>query len=77
MGYVLAVVTNFNKGAKEVIIKARGALISRAVDVEETVKNRFIPTLKVKDIKVGSEALQSKDGHSSKVSGIEITVTKD
>jgi hypothetical protein len=35
MSYVLACVTLFNKGAEEVVIKARGRLISRAVDVSQ------------------------------------------
>ena len=43
MGYVLAVVTQFNNGAKEVTVKARGKLISRAVDVVEIVRHRFMP----------------------------------
>ena len=33
MNYVLAVVTQFNNGAKNVKIRARGNAISRAVDV--------------------------------------------
>ena len=32
MSYVLAVVTQFNSGSTEVVIKARGRAISRAVD---------------------------------------------
>ena len=35
MNYVLAVVTQFNNGAEEVAIKARGKAISRAVDTAE------------------------------------------
>jgi len=35
MNYVLAVVTQFNNGAQEVAIKARGKAISRAVDTAE------------------------------------------
>ncbi|MBU0586579.1 DNA-binding protein Alba [Candidatus Micrarchaeota archaeon] len=76
MGYVLAVVTNFNNGAAEVTIKARGHLISRAVDVEEIVKHRFVPDVKLKDIKLMTEELQSRDGHQSKVSAIEIILSK-
>jgi len=50
MNYVLAVITQFNtENAKEVRIKARGKAISRAVDVEEMVRNRFLPEVKVKD----------------------------
>ncbi|MCX6663305.1 MAG: RNA-binding protein, partial [Euryarchaeota archaeon] len=32
MSYVLAVVTQFNSGSTDVVIKARGRAISRAVD---------------------------------------------
>jgi DNA-binding protein Alba len=42
MSYVLACVTLFNKGANEVVIKARGRLISRAVDVAEITRHRFM-----------------------------------
>lgn len=76
MGYVLAVVTQFNNGAKEVAVKARGKLISRAVDVAEIVRNRFMPDAKVKDISISTEELTSEDGSMSKVSAIEITLAK-
>ena len=77
MGYVLAVVTQFNNGTKSVTLKARGKLISRAVDVAEIVKNRFITDIKVSDIKIMTEELTSEDGSNSKVSAIEITLTKE
>ena len=77
MGYVLAVVTQFNNGAKEVALKARGKLISRAVDVAEIVRNRFMPDAKLKDIIISTEELTSEDGSMSKVSAIEITLTKE
>jgi len=76
MGYVLAVVTQFNNGAPEVTVMARGKLISRAVDVAEIVKNRFMPDLKVEDIKIKTEELTSEDGSMSKVSAIEIRLKK-
>lgn len=76
MGYVLAVVTQFNNGATEVAIKARGKLISRAVDVAEIVKNRFMPNAVVKDIKIKTEQLTSEDGSQANVSAIEIFLHK-
>lgn len=76
MGYVLAVVTQFNNGANDVAVKARGKLISRAVDVVEIVRNRFMPDLKVEDIKISTEELTSEDGSPSKVSAIEIILKK-
>lgn len=76
MGYVLAVVTQFNNSATEVTVKARGKLISRAVDVVEIVRNRFMPNSKVTDINISTEELTSEDGSKSKVSAIEITLQK-
>ena len=76
MSYVLAVVTQFNNGANEVIIKARGKVISMAVDVEQIVKNRFMPNCKTKSILTKTEELTSEDGSMNKVSAIEIVITK-
>jgi DNA-binding protein len=76
MGYVLAVVTQFNNGAPEVAVKARGKLISRAVDVAEIVKNRFLPNVGVKDIQIKTEELTSEDGSKNNVSAIEIFLQK-
>ncbi|NYZ74118.1 DNA-binding protein Alba [Candidatus Micrarchaeota archaeon] len=76
MGYVLAVVTQFNNGASEVNIKARGKLISRAVDVAEIVRHRFMPNSKVQDIIISTEELTSEDGSRTKVSSIEIKIQK-
>ena len=76
MNYVLAVLTQFNSGATEVSIKARGRAISRAVDVAEIVRNRFMPGVQVKDIKIGTEELESEQGRRSNVSTIEIVLAK-
>lgn len=74
MSYVLAVVTQFNEGASEVSVKARGKVISRAVDVAEIVRNRFMPDVKIKGINISTEELTSEDGSKSKVSAIDITL---
>jgi len=76
MGYVLAVVTQFNNGANEVSVKARGKLISRAVDVAEIVRHRFMPNAQLRTINISTEELTSEDGSISKVSAIEITLGK-
>ena len=76
MSYVLAVVTQFNGGVKEVVVKARGKVISRAVDVAEIVRNRFVNDAKVKDVRIMTEELTSEDGSVSKVSAIEITLAR-
>jgi archaea-specific DNA-binding protein len=76
MNYVLAVVTQFNNGAKSVKIRARGNTISRAVDVAEIARNRFLQGAKVESIAINSEELQNEDGTKSKVSTIEIMIAK-
>ncbi|KAF5412919.1 MAG: DNA/RNA-binding protein Alba [Candidatus Methanocomedens sp.] len=50
MNYVLAVVTQYNGGADTVTIKVRGRAISRAVDVAEVARNRFLTDMEVKNI---------------------------
>ncbi len=76
MVYVLAVITQFNNGASQVVIKARGKVISRAVDVAQIVMNKFLPEVKVKDIKIATEELLAEDNTKSRVSAIEITLAK-
>jgi len=75
MSYVLAVVTQFNGGSDEVIIKARGRAISRAVDTAEITRNRFVTNAKIKDIKIGTESITNEEGRNSNVSSIEISLT--
>lgn len=75
MNYVLAVVTQFNSGTESVTIKARGRAISRAVDVAEVVRNRFMSDLEVKDILISTEKVTSERGESN-VSAMEITLAK-
>lgn len=76
MNYVLAVVTQFNKGAKSIKIRARGNTITRAVDVAEISRNRFLQDVKVENIAINSEELQNEDGTKSKVSTIEISLAR-
>ena len=76
MSYVLAIVTQFNtSGSDEVIIKARGQAISRAVDAAEIARNRFVTDAEIKDIKIGTETLPREEGGTTNVSSIEITLT--
>ncbi len=76
MNYVLAVVTQFNSGNNEVIIKARGRAISRAVDVAEICRHRFVQGTVIKDIKIDTEEMQREEGTTANVSSIEIILSK-
>ena len=75
MNYVLAVVTQFNSGAEDVRIMARGRAISRAVDVAEVSRSRFLPDVTVKGISISTEILNTDRGETN-VSAIEITLGK-
>jgi DNA-binding protein len=78
MNYVLACITLFHGGAKEVNVKARGRAISRAVDVVEIVRRRFLPDVKVKTVDIGTQqvAPSEEGGTPTNVSTIEITLAR-
>jgi DNA-binding protein len=76
MNYVTACLTVFNTGEKEVILKARGNSITRAVDTVEVVRRGFIKDLVIKDIRLGTEEVLRENNRKSNVSTMEITVTK-
>jgi|SRR5438093_13508883 len=76
MNYVLAVVSQFNVGSENVIIKARGKSISRAVDVAEVVRKRYVTDAKVREIRIGTEQLPDEAGKTTNVSSIEIFLAK-
>jgi len=73
MNYVLAVVTQFNNGAREVSIKARGKAISRAVDTAEIALNRFLEGVDKKQITTSTEVIDTDSGKTN-VSSIEIVL---
>ena len=79
MNYVTGVVMQFtSKDAEEVVIKARGKFIARAVDVAEASTKRFLEdAVSVKNIKIDSEGFQNKEGRDVRVSTIEITLAKN
>lgn len=79
MNYVTSVVIQFTtKEKEEVVIKARGKFISRAVDVSEVVMKRFLKDKNIiaKNIKIDSEELENKDGKKANVSTIEIILAR-
>ncbi|MCS7134980.1 MAG: DNA-binding protein Alba [Candidatus Aenigmarchaeota archaeon] len=76
MSYVLAVMTQFTAGAREVQIKARGKSISRAVDVAEIIKNKFLSDVKVKNIEIGTEERVMNGGNKVNVSTLSILLSK-
>jgi DNA-binding protein len=77
MNYVTACITFFNSGEKQVVVKARGRAISRAVDTVELLRRAFVKNLAIKNVDINTEELFRAEGNQkSNVSTIEITVAK-
>jgi archaea-specific DNA-binding protein len=78
MNYVTGVVMQFTtKEADEVIVKSRGKFISRAVDVAEVARKRFMKgQIDIKDIIVDSEEFENKEGKTVRVSTMDIVLCK-
>lgn len=76
MSYVHAVVTQFSEGQETVHIKARGKAISRAVDVVEFVRNRFVEDAEVEDITIGTDSIETDEEDELNVSSIQIDLAK-
>ncbi|MDT7864820.1 MAG: DNA-binding protein Alba [Thermoproteota archaeon] len=76
MGYVVAALMQFQRGGNKAILKARGRNISRAVDVAEILRNKFLPNLiEVEKVQIGTERIG--EGEKARdVSVIEIHLQK-
>lgn len=65
------------QNSNEVLLKARGKFISRAVDVAEVVSKRFLEgQIGVEGIKIDSEQFENKEGRMVHVSIIEIKLVR-
>ena len=73
MNYVLAIVTQFNNGQEQVIVRARGKAISRAVDAVEVVINKFLFYVEKQKIATCTQEVDTEDG-TIHVSAIEIVM---
>jgi len=77
MNYVLACLTMIQNGATEVVLKARGRAISKAVDTAEITCKKFAQDIVVKNIKIDTEQIKNAEtGNVSNVSSIEIYLGK-
>jgi DNA-binding protein len=76
MSYVTAIIMGLTSSNKEVILKARGRAISKAVDVVEVARRRFFEgKLTVKEISIGTEVL-GQENERRNVSTMEIKLEK-
>jgi DNA-binding protein len=76
--YAVATLMQLNSGEKEVSLKARGRAISRACDVVEILKRRFLgDRLQVLEIRIDTETMPPKEGFRERnVSTIDIVLGK-
>jgi len=75
--YAVAALMQLTAEQSEVVLKARGRAISKAVDVVEILKRRFLGNQMVlKNVQIGTETFQTPDNRQRFISTIEITVSK-
>ncbi|MBS3170730.1 DNA-binding protein Alba [Candidatus Woesearchaeota archaeon] len=79
MNYVNGVVLQFTSlDASEVIVKARGKFIAKAVDITEVARKRFLENkISVDRVLINSEDFKNKEGKQIRVSTIEIFIKKE
>jgi DNA-binding protein len=75
MEYVALCITHLNAGLNEIVLRARGRAISKAVTVTERLK-ALLKNIKVKGITISSDEITNSNGKKSYASVIEITVER-
>ncbi|WNZ30403.1 MAG: DNA-binding protein Alba [Candidatus Bathyarchaeota archaeon] len=78
MNYVTACITFFNSsGENNVVVKARGRAICKAVDAVELLRRAFIKNLEISNVSIDTvELFRSEDNQKSNISTIEIIIKK-
>ncbi len=72
MNYVVACVTLFNSGVPELMVRARGQSITKAVETVEMLRRAFFKNVKIESVDIGTEDVQRDDGSTTSLSTIEI-----
>lgn len=56
--YLQAILTAVARGASEIVLKARGANINRAVNISQIALKTIVKDFEVHDVKIGSQELE-------------------
>jgi archaea-specific DNA-binding protein len=72
MNYVVACVTLFNTGVPEVMVRARGQSITKAVEVVDMLRRAFLKNVTIESVNIGTEEIKRDDGSIASLSTIEI-----
>ncbi|MHA1615752.1 MAG: DNA/RNA-binding protein AlbA [Candidatus Njordarchaeales archaeon] len=78
MNYIVTAMSMImNKDTKKIRICARGAGISRAVDVAEILRTRYLKNLvEIESVKIGTSTVKNPEGRIDRISTIEIILAK-
>jgi DNA-binding protein len=76
MNYVTACVTLFHSGNGEVMVRARGQAIEKAIDTVQMLRRGFLKDISINSINLGSEDITRFDGTRGNISTIEIVVSR-
>jgi len=77
MNYVTACVTLFNSGNEEVMVRARGQAIEKAIDTVQMLRHGFLKDVVIKNINLGSEDVTRFNGTRGNISIIEILLSRE
>jgi DNA-binding protein Alba len=77
MNYVTACVTLFNSGNGEVMVRARGQAIEKAIDTVQMLRRGFLKDIVIRKINLGSEDVTRFDGSRGNISIIEIILSRE
>ena len=75
MNYVTACVTILDEGERELVLRARGSAISKAVETVQILRRSFYKDIEVSDIKIGSDEFEA-GGRIVRSSFIEIRLRR-
>ena len=75
--YVASAVILLNKNSGTLLIQSRGKAISKAVDVAEITRSRYVPDLKVDKIEIGTQIMDNDNTREpANVSYMEIFLSR-
>ena len=74
MNYVVACMTLLNNGDAEVMVRARGQSITKAVETVEMLRRAFLKNIQVHSVDIGTEEVKREDGSTASLSMIEIVL---
>ena len=76
MNYVTACVTLFNSANGDVMVRARGQAIEKAIDTVQMLRHGFLKDIVIKKINLGSEDVTRFNGTRGNISIIEIILSR-